>query len=188
MKQAIIVHCWGGGPDYCWYPQTKKELEDLGFSVQVPAMPDTENPKLDAWLSALKGVVEAPTENLYLIGHSAGCITIMRYLETLPSNTQIGGVVFVAGFTDDLGFEEIKTFFREPLDFEKIKSAAKKFVAIHSDNDPYVALRYGDILKEKLGAEVIVKNNAGHFSGPVDDEGSCLSLPEVAESIRKMPV
>lgn len=25
--KVIIVHCWGGNPDHCWYPQTKRELE-----------------------------------------------------------------------------------------------------------------------------------------------------------------
>ena len=27
MKRAIIVHCWDGYPEYCWYPYVKKELE-----------------------------------------------------------------------------------------------------------------------------------------------------------------
>lgn len=31
MKRVILVHCWEGYPDYCWYPQTEKELEEKGF-------------------------------------------------------------------------------------------------------------------------------------------------------------
>lgn len=186
MKRAIIVHCWDGYPDYCWYPQTKKELEAQGFEVLVPEMPETGLPKLSLWLPKLKEVVGEPDDDLYLIGHSAGCITIMRYLETLKDDQKVGGVVFVAGFTDDLGYKELTNFFETPIDFEKIRMKAKYFVAIASDNDPYVDLKYKDILKDKLDAEAIVKHGMNHFSGPVDDEASCLSLPEVSKSVLKM--
>ena len=50
MKRAIIVHCWGGTPNYCWYLYAKHELERAGFEVEVPAMPNTDNPKLAEWL------------------------------------------------------------------------------------------------------------------------------------------
>lgn len=185
-KRVIIVHCWEGYPDYCWYPQTKKELDEKEFEVLVPEMPETHLPKLSAWLPKLQEVTGAPDENLYLVGHSAGAITIMRFLENLSDNQKVGGVVFVAGFTDNLGYKELSNFFVSPINFEKIKTKAKKFVAIHSDNDPYVPLKHGDIFKEKLGAEVIIKHNMGHFSGEVDNEESCTSLPDVTEAILKM--
>lgn len=186
MKKVVIVHCWSGYPEYCWYPQTKKELEAKGFEVLVPAMPDIDLPKLSLWLPKLKETIGEPDEDLYLVGHSAGCITILRYLEQLPHNKQVGGVVLVAGFTDDLGNPELKNFFETPVAFDKIKTKAKSFVAINSDNDPYVALKYGDIFKEKLGADLIVKHEMGHFSGPVDDTKSITSLPDVSKTILDM--
>lgn len=181
--RAIIVHCWGGDPEYCWYPHVKKELEAKGFQVQVPALPDTDTPNLSKWLPVLERVVGQPDEELYLIGHSAGVITILRYLEKLNPDQKIGGVIMVAGFTDNLGFTELKNFFTTEIQFVKIKHQAKYFVAIQSDDDPYVPLKHGDILKEKLGAELIIKHHAKHFSGPIDEENSCLELPEIMESI-----
>lgn len=186
MKKAVVVHCWDGFPEYCWYPQTKKELEEKGFQVEVPVMPETNLPKLSLWLPKLKEVVGEPDEDLYLIGHSAGVITILRYLEQLQENQKVGGVVMVAGFTDNLGYEELNSFFDNPINFEKIKTKANQFVAIHSDNDPYVPLKHGDIFKETLGATLVVKHNMGHFSGPVDDTKSVTSLPEVTSSILEM--
>ncbi len=187
MKRAIIVHCWEGTPEYCWYPSVKKELEAKGFEVKVPAFPDTEHPKQNAWVPYLVKEIGQPDENLYLIGHSVGCITIMRYLETLPENQRVGGVVFVAGFTEDLGYDEIKTFFETPVDFEKIKSSSKNgFAAIHSDNDPHVDLKYADIFKEKLDAEITIKHNMGHFSGAIEGENSCMELPDAVESVEKL--
>ena len=185
-KRAVIVHCWEGYPEYCWYPQTKKELEAAGFEVFVPAMPETDNSKLSLWFPKLQEVIGSPNENLYLIGHSIGCATILRYLESLEELKRIGGVVLVAGYTDKIGFEEIKSFFMTPFDFKKIKSKSDHFVAIHSDDDPYVDLKYGEIFKETLGAEIIIKPNMKHFSGPIENEESCLSLPEVTQSILKM--
>ncbi len=187
MKRAIIVHCWEGYPEYCWYPSVKKQLKDKEFEVKVPAFPETELPKENKWVPYLAEQVGKPDENLFLIGHSIGCIAILRYLESLPDNQKIGGAVLVAGFTDDIGYQELKNFFETPINFEKIKTKSKNgFIAIHSDNDPYVDLKFGDIFKEKLGAEVIIKQSMGHFSGAVEDEKSCRELPDVVESIEKL--
>lgn len=189
MKRAIIVHCWDGYPDYCWYPWAKKELETKGFSVQVPAFPETGAPKQTKWVPVLKEQIDKPDDELFLIGHSVGCITILRYLETLKEGERVGGVVLVAGFTDNLGFEELKNYFETPIDFAKIKAKSKNgFIAIHSDNDPYVDLKFGDIFKKALGAEVIIKHAMGHFSGPVDKEESCVELPDVIVSVEKLSI
>ncbi len=187
MKRAVIVHCWGGYPEYCWYPWVKEKLEEKGFEVLVPAFPDTDNPKFEAWFSKFKEIVKEPDENLYLIGHSLGCITILRYLESLEENQKIGGVVLVAGFSQDIGFPEIKSFLEKPVDYEKVKKSVKNGItAIFSDNDPYVDLKFAEIFKEKLGAKTIIKNNAGHFSGSVEGEKTCLKLSEVIENINDM--
>ena len=186
MNRVIIIHCWEGYPEYCWYPQTKKELEKEGFEVRVPEMPETISPKLSGWLPKLKEIAGVPDEELFLIGHSLGCITIMRYLENLSDKEKIGGVIFVAGFTDDLGYKELTNFFTKPINFEKIREKSKEFCLINSDDDPYVSLNHADILKEKLGAKSIIKHNMKHFSGPIDNEESCISLPEVTDEVIKM--
>lgn len=149
-------------------------------------MPETNLPKLSSWLPKLKEVADNPDQTLYLVGHSVGCITILRYLEQLGKDEKVGGVVLVAGFTDDLGFAELKNFFETPIDFAKIKSKSDNFVLIHSDNDPYVPLKYGELLKEKLGAKLIVKHNMGHFSGPVDEEKNVTRLPDVIKAVLEM--
>lgn len=183
MKRVIIIHCWEGYPAYCWYPWAKKELEQKGFVVTVPLMPDTETPTIEKWLPKLQEVVGEPDEELFLIGHSLGCVTIMRYLEGLTEHQQIGGVVFVAGFSDNVGYEEISSFFKTPVDFAKVKEHVKKIVAIGSDNDPYVPLSFLDLFKSKLGAKTIKKHAMGHFSGAIEGEEACVQLPDVVESI-----
>lgn len=183
MKRAIIVHCWDGTPEYCWYPWLKNELVKQGFTVQVPAMPETELPKQKLWVPKLQEVIGQPDQDLILVGHSVGCITLLRYLEDLTPEQKIGGAVLVAGFTDDLGFEELKNYFEEPLNFEKIKSICPNFICIHSDNDPFVPMKHSGIFKDKLNAQIIVKHQMGHFSGEVDNEKSCTELPDALEAV-----
>ncbi len=150
-------------------------------------MPDTESPKLSLWLPKLQEVVGEPNEELFLIGHSVGCMAILRYLEQLKENEKVGGVILVAGFTDNLGsgYQELESFFQTPLRFEKIKSSAKHFVAINSDNDPHVSPKFGNILEKELGAKLLIKR-MGHFSGPLDDPKSVTSLPDVTKQILEM--
>ncbi len=183
MKRCVLVHCWEGYPNYCWYPWVKKELEKKGFQVIVPEMPNTNNPKIKEWLPKLKEAVKEPDSNLYLVGHSLGCITILRYLESLKKDIKVAGVIMVAGFVDSLGYKEIESFFQKPINYSKIKKHANKFIAIHSDNDPHVSLDNSNIFKKKLGAKVIIKKNMNHFSGEIENEEACTKLPDVTKSI-----
>jgi predicted alpha/beta hydrolase family esterase len=142
---------------------------------------------MSKWIPKLQEIIGEPDGELYFIGHSIGCAAILRYLETLNEKQKVGGVVLVAGFTENVGYKEIQNFFETPLDLVKIKTKSQKgFVAIQSDNDPHVDLKYAGILKEKLGAEVIIKHNAQHFSGAIEGENSCLELPDVIANVEKL--
>lgn len=165
MKKAFLIHGWEGHPKGEWRPWLKNELEKKGFHVVVPEMPDTKHPRMNPWVNHLIKTVGIPDKDCYFVGHSLGCITLLRYLETLKEREEVGGIVLVGGFTSNLGYEEIRSFFTKPIAWEKIKSHCKKFVAIHSDNDPYVSLHYKTFFKEKLNATVFVEHNMGHFSG-----------------------
>lgn len=181
-KRAFLIHGWEGYPEEGWRPWLKKELEKQGFEVFVPSMPNTNFPIQRQWLAHLQKLVGKPTKADFFVGHSLGCITILRILERLKEGEKIGGVVLVAGFTDDLGIKEITSFFKDKIDFAKIKRACPKFIAIHSDNDPYVDLKYGDIFKEKLGAKLILEHNKKHFSG--DD--NIFKLPSALEAVLEL--
>lgn len=170
MKKVIIVHGWGGFPEEGWFPWLKNELEKRGFEVQIPAMPETNNPKIEAWVSYLSNIVGEVDENTFFVGHSIGCQTILRYLEKLPEDKKVGGVVFVAGWFTLMNFqpgeEEIaKSWLETLINFEKVKKHTEKFVAIFSDNDDVVPQNNKDLFEQRLGAKTILENNKGHFSG-----------------------
>lgn len=164
QKRVFIIHGWEGSPQGDWFPWLQKELEIKGFIVETPVMPDTMYPTLGGWLAHLKKIAGEPDENTYFVGHSLGVITILRYLESLTEDKKIGGIVLVAGFPEPIDYEEINSFFVKPLDYQRVKKVVGKIIAIHSDNDPDVSLKNGDILKEKLGANLIIIPNAGHLN------------------------
>ncbi|MBR9689530.1 MAG: serine hydrolase family protein [Candidatus Altiarchaeota archaeon] len=183
-KRAFIIHCWGGLPSSNWYFWLGKKLEEKGYVVSIPEMPDTENPKMGPWLKKLSEIIGDVDKDCYFVGHSLGCIAIMRYLETLSKNKRVGGAVLVAGFSNDLGLKEIKSFFKSPFQWEKIKSHCN-FVAINSDNDPFVPLSEGHILSNKLGAKLIKRHNMEHFSGGLKELPIALdALLEMNDNIK----
>lgn len=92
------MHGYKGKPETNWKPWLKGELEAEGFEVDVPAMPNTEHPIASEWTNKLAELIGEPSLDIYLIGHSLGCITILHYLETLRDGQKVGGVIFVAGF------------------------------------------------------------------------------------------
>jgi len=188
MPRAVIVHGWDGCPEEGWFPWLKRELEKKGFEVQVPAMPEPAEPKIETWVPYLAEIVGEPDENTILVGHSIGCQAIIRYLETLPENAKIGGVVFVAGwFTlmnlkTDREKEIAKLWLEMPIDFEKVKKHTKNFFAVFSDNDDVVPLNNKEMFEERLGAKAVVEHGKGHFS----DSDGVTELPIVLEVLEKM--
>ncbi|MBI2594612.1 alpha/beta hydrolase, partial [Candidatus Curtissbacteria bacterium] len=137
-KRVFIVHGWDGNPNEGWFPWLKREFEAKGFEVFVPQLPDAENPRIHKWVPALAETVGQPDEQTYFVGHSMGCQTIARYLESLPEGQKVGGAVFVAGFFKHLtGLEDNpdvretdKHWLGTPLDLGKVRLHLNKSVAI----------------------------------------------------------
>lgn len=184
-----MVHGWGGTPQEGWFPWLKRELEVKGFEVVVPQLPDAENPHIKAWVPALASAVGRPGADTYLVGHSMGCQTIIRYLETLREGEKIGGAVFVAGFTRPLtGLEsdEEEAIGREwtqtPIDFSLVRPRLGRSVALFSDNDPWVPVANIEDFREKLGSEIIIQSGRGHF----DEEAGFMELPIVLEKLLEL--
>ena len=179
-KRVIIIHGWEGSPNNEWFPWIKKELENRDYQVLIPEMLDTEAPRIKEWVECISRLVKELDENTFFVGHSIGCQTVLRYLETLD-NKRVGGVVLVAPFFETLtnleSEEEEKIanpWLKTPIDFEKIKRITNKFTAIFSDNDQFVILEENKkIFEEKLGGKTVIEHNKGHF----DEDSGIFEIP-----------
>ena len=164
-KRLVIVHGWEGSPEEGWFPWLKAEMEKRGWEVSVPALPNSAEPEQARWLPYLQMIVGKVDKNTFMVGHSLGCITILRFLERLPKEEFIGGAILVAGFDNPLKYKELKNFFQEVISWDRIKKNCKKFVTIHSEDDPEVPLENGLTFERNLRAKRIVVNGFKHFSG-----------------------
>lgn len=184
VKRVFIIHGWDGVPNDSWKPWLTKQLEEKGYQVISPQMPGGNNPLVEEWTAVIKKLVNKPTKNDYFVGHSLGCISICRYLESLKENEKIGGCVFVAGFASSLDVSELENFCEPKLNFESVKKHSGRFVAIHSDDDEDVPMEKALELKNGLNAQLIIEHEKGHMS-----EGDGIKeLPSLLKSILEISV
>jgi len=181
MKRVILVHGWQGTPLSHWKPWLKKELESKHFEVLSPQMPNTIFPALAEWIQFLKDTVGPVDKETFFVGHSLGCIAILRYLATLKEGVA-GGAVLVAPFMDDIGEPDLSEFYSTTAQIERAKDHCLKFVTVLSDNDKDVPMAKAIHVREELNSELIVEHKKGHFC---EDDG-VTELPSVLDAVLKM--
>ncbi len=182
QKRVFLIHGWEGRPDNHWFPWLTWELKSRGFEVYALTMPHADRPKVSEWIEAIKAAVGRPTAATYFVGHSLGCIATLLYFETLPKTAQVGGAVFVAGFSGSINAPQIEEFSSLPLDVGKVKNHCSKFVTIFSDNDEDVSMARSLEFQKLLGAKGILERGKGHFT---KGEGVD-ALPSVFKSLITM--
>lgn len=171
--RVYIIHGWDDNPHNGWFPWLKNKLENAGAEVHVPSMPDAAHPAIDVWVPFLKHLVGDVDAHTFFIGHSIGCQTILRYLQTLPAGVKVGGVVLVAGWMtlkaaaieDDDTAAVARPWLQRPIDWAKVRSHVGQVVAVMSDTDPYVAVENAVVFRRELKAQVIMEHDRGHLSG-----------------------
>lgn len=190
MKDRVfIVHGWDGLPEHGWYLWLAKELEKIGVEAHVPTMPDTATPRVEAWIAALAAAVGTPDEHTFFVGHSIGCLTTLRYLETLPIDKKVGGAVLVApwlilNYRSEEEKAIAKPWVETPLDFSDVRHHLPKSICLFSDNDADVPLENEPVFKSKLACQTEIHHAMGHFT---QDDG-VTELPEALEALKGLMV
>lgn len=179
MKRAIIIHGWEGLPNEEWRPWLSSKLISQGWLVEIPEMPNTKTPNLNEWMEKLKSM--KPDENTLLVGHSLSNALILKYLEK-PENKAWGAVMVAAW---DWLLENVKeyhlTFFETEFDYEKIKGKNIPLFIVNSTNDPWIDFEKAKLLKDKISANFVAIENAGHFMG----KNGFIEFPQLLELITK---
>lgn len=162
MKNAILIHGTGGTPKHFWFPFIQQDLENKGYSVWAPQVPNADRPELSISLPFFLESGDFNPETI-LIGHSSGCPTIISILEKI--DMQVAKTILVAGFyqsIDDDGFSEL--MLQKEYDWERIKSNSEEIILINTDDDPWGC---DDVqarpIMQKLDATLIVCSGQGHM-------------------------
>lgn len=89
----LILHGYTGTSNGVFLPWLKKELENKGFKVQAPQLPNTKHPRESEQVDYVLQNCHID-ENTILVGHSLGAIVAMKVLE--KHGKKISGLVLVA--------------------------------------------------------------------------------------------
>lgn len=181
-KRVFLIHGWDSRPNNHWFPWLIAELKARYFTVEALSMPTPATPHVKEWIATIKDAVGTPDEHTYFVGHSLGCIAIVRYLESLPKKSKVGGAIFVAGFSGNISIPELTEFYgtaEKPIDFERVKLICPKIMTIFSDDDTVVPLIKGISFAKALGAKVIIEKGKGHFC----KNDGVTALPVVLETL-----
>lgn len=164
MKNALILHGTSDTSKGNWFWWLKTQLDQHGWQTYVPDLPHAEAPRIPTYNKFLLNTDWDFNNESILIGHSSGAVAILGLLQALPDEVTVDTCYLVGAFKDDLGWKSLAGLFETPFDFEKIKSKAKKFIFLHSDNDPYCPLEHAQYLAKRLESELIIKPGQKHFS------------------------
>lgn len=165
MNNILVLHGTDANSKSNWFPWLQSKLKERGHRVWVPDLPRADKPNIERYNNYIISNKDWDfNEGSIIIGHSSGAVAILGLLQALPEDTKVDTCILVGSFKDGLGWDSLDSLFEEPFDFEIIKARSKRFIFIHSDNDPYCPLEHAEYLSGKLDGELIIKEGEGHFT------------------------
>ena len=183
QTKVYVVHGYTSSSEAEWFPWLKRKLTYDGIDVTVFDMPNPDAPVASEWDEHLDKNIEMRDENTYFIGHSLGCITLLRYLEKQPLNTTIGGVILTSGFVESLpNYPNLHPFIKADLDMKKLIKMARNRCVVSAPDDSIVPYKYSCELARRFDAKLITVENGGHFIG---QEGF-FEFPQVYDELCRM--
>jgi len=184
MKKVYIIHGYFASPSDHWFPWFVEKVHAMyGIEVEVLRMPTPETPQVEVWLEKLRDKIGTPTNETYIIAHSLGCITLLRYLDSFKESFALGGMILVSPFDNPLEiFPNLDSFVDIKLDYDKLSRNILQKHVIFSDNDMYVPSFISKELGIKLDSALLEIPRGGHFLGIEGFE----MFPELYEVFRQM--
>lgn len=176
--KVILLHGKDKTSRDIWYSWLAGELGAKSVPCAVPDLPNTDNPKINEWLSAIDK--HNPDKETILVGHSRGGMAILRWLESRKQ--QVKKVVLVAANSADIIDSTGGDFYSDSYNFAEIKNFCDEFVVIHSRDDSWVPYKAGVENAMGLDAKLITLDNRNHFGSQAD--GNIMkTFPELLDAI-----
>lgn len=160
----ILLHGYTGRADKNFIPWLKQELEDRGYKVQAPQLPNTDSPKESEQVDYVIKNCQID-ENTILVGHSLGGVVANKVLQKI--NRPIAGLVLVAPAVEpEFRTGELRPFWKTftwDYNYTQLKKLTN-FQLILSDSQEEQRQPYLRVLSQKLGAPLLeTKAAREHF-------------------------
>lgn len=164
QRSFLILHGWGGsGPEH-WQSWLADRLRAAGETVRFPALPDPDDPQLDAWLTVLRAELAALTGERVVLCHSLAVLLWLHYARQ-PDAGPADRLLLVAPPGPSVNNAQVATFFPAPLDREALRFSARSILLVCSDADPFCPEQAPKIYGEPLGLALHrLPSAAGHIN------------------------
>jgi len=185
---AVIVHGSPSKPKYPtqhdkhWLPYLKKELEEWGYQVITPELPQANSPIYVDWVKELeRSLGDRKLDNKsVVVGHSAGCSFVTRYLS--EKGVKVNSIILVAPSKllppDDKDLHErLEALYT----FQPKKGIADRMLVIYSTDDRDRIIESSRYFIDFYNAESIKFTDKGHLT----ERFGVTELPEAVEWIKK---
>jgi leucyl-tRNA synthetase len=178
MKHVVLLHGKGGKPDGDFMQWARTELEKNGYTVEIPALPNTNEPDDVEQAEYIKQNCTID-ENTIIVGHSAGGLAAMRLLETSKAGRLVlVATPFSATFLDGKTRPSVAKSIDRGYDYEKIRSNVSAVLAVYDEGDPIIPLSDGEKYAQLLkGMFIKAKGNKGHFNGEKEPDVLMAIMP-----------
>lgn len=164
-RQVYIVHGYTAGPQDHWFPWLAQRLSEEGVDVAVLPMPDSDRPSAAAWDAFLDARIVRRDPGVFLVGHSLGCIALVRHL-LADRTARYGGMVLVAGFAEPLaGIPELDPFLAGVDGIDRLRENVAGCCVIAARDDAIVPHAATERLAARLDAALVSVEKGGHFLG-----------------------
>ena len=97
MKPRLfVVHGYQTQVDSHWFRWLCQQFPQT--DAHIVALPDSHHPQFEAWLSALQAAIGQVDAHTFIVAHSLGCVSTLRFLNGQTEAHTLGGLALVAGF------------------------------------------------------------------------------------------
>ncbi|PIT50130.1 RBBP9/YdeN family alpha/beta hydrolase [Snodgrassella alvi] len=160
----FIVHGFQSSPHDNWFDWLATQARTAGATVTLPAMPNPDNPQAAAWQQTLDEIIGQPETNTFLIGHSLGVITLLRFLSR-HQPAQLGGLILAAGFATHLPALPVLDNYinASQPDFTALQHISMSVHSIISTNDYYVPQQASNTIAHTLHSSIDYVPSGGHL-------------------------
>ncbi|MEK7156560.1 MAG: class I tRNA ligase family protein [Patescibacteria group bacterium] len=181
VKRFVLLHGREATPQDNFWPWIKAELESKGYEVQIPTLPNTNEPNDKEQADYVEKHCTLD-ESTAIIGHSFGGIVALRLLER---GHKVQRVTLVSApvsgkFLDTKVRASVTAAAKKGFDYKKIQKAAKGFVVMYDTTDKIVPVSDAQTLAKELDCILIPgKGSEVHFTGKREPDVLMASIPTI---------
>lgn len=171
FKRVLIIHGFGVTNTGCFYPWLKSELEKLGYNVELPNLPNTEDPLADEQVEYL--LDNYPSKKDIIVCHSYGGVTAMKFIESI--NYNIKSIYMISCFCDndfhegDEDIEKLEYTTNWKFDYDDIMKKCENIYVLKPSIETLITEEQLETLADNLNTEVITfEGKEDHATGKIE--------------------